>query len=290
MINKTSETILLRFLTQNCFRQYAILDLVEKTGLSKSQIYNIIGRLVKKRLVIKSDSKFKANMKNYLAQSFRKMFDIEKIYSLKETGEEILNIYEKIIFMQKENVSSLALVGSISALKHTEKSDIDFLCISTVQFPIEIEQENINFIILTKKEFEKKYHEGEDFILNCIKNSTIIHDNGFFMKFLEKDLPSPSVEQAFGKKKNIEKILYRIAQSIKTKDFENAKEDLKYCFNQMMRIILIKEGILPGIKRDVLKNIKDMEILDCYKKIDMIRDREKALEILEFLEKRLKKI
>lgn len=280
MINSESEIKILRLFCENSFSSFSVQEISKAACLSRNWVYRNIEKFKKDGLLMEKDKRYRLNFTNLFNQKMKIFFDYEFIFSIEnELQERVLEIYEKIKFELK-SFESLILVGSVSMLKQTKKSDVDFLLIEPKgEIPY---FENCNIISLSKEEFEKKYLAGDDFVVSCLYYGKIIHDKGFYLEFLAKPLPVFTEESAQQKLSQIEKQKKRIYSLLEIDDIEQATKELRNLLNQKARLILIKNQIIPKSKQEIPGQIRKInpELAKLFAKAKF-----KKNEIIELLAK-----
>lgn len=255
MIEKESELKVLRNFYDHLFDYFSIIEINQKTGLSRNWIYQIINRWEKFGILDKSGKKYKLNFANLFCQKLKLLFDAEYLNGLEpKLKNHILNMANKIIFEIKPQ--SLILVGSTALGRQKKESDLDFLAIGSNKAIPQLE--NCNIIVLDETEFKERYAKGDDFILSALLFGKIIFDNNIFINFLKSHLPIFSEELVQEKIKYCEKLKERIYTLLKT-DEKKAKEELIYLALQTARIILLKNKIIPKTKYDLAEQIYHFE-------------------------------
>ncbi|TRZ55185.1 nucleotidyltransferase domain-containing protein [archaeon] len=259
IIEKESDIRVLRNFCNNPFDYFSIAEISGRTGISRNWIYTVINKFEKNLILSKSGKKHKLNFSNIFCKKLKLLLDSEYAI-LSPKKERIMDIANKILF--EISPKSIVLVGSVAVQKMKEKSDIDFLVIGKTKKNKVPYFENTNIVTLSEKEFEEKYAKGDDFVISALIFGKIIHDTGFFIRFLENPLPIFSQELIQEKIKYCEILEERVYSLLKT-DGEQAKEELLYLALQAARIVLLKNGIMPGTKHDIAAQVsgfdKEME-------------------------------
>jgi len=136
--------------------------------------------------------------------------------------DKIIDVGDRIIYECKP--SSVVLVGSVAVGKEKDTSDMDFLVISSKK-QVPLLKENVNVVLMSKNEFEKKYLKGDDFVISSLSFGKIIYDKEYFVKFYEKPLPVFSSDVIQEKIDYCRKLRNRITH-LAGSDVDSAKEEL----------------------------------------------------------------
>jgi len=179
----------------------------------------------------------------------------------------------------------VVLVGSVALGRHVEERDVDYLVISSrKEVPL---TGNVNIVVLDRKEFERKFIAGDDFIVSALAYGKVIHDREYFTGFYAKPLPAFSTEVVQEKIEMCEKLRDRVYNLVRV-DEERAKEELLNLGLQCARVILLRKGVIPGVKRDIPEQVRseNKELAEIIKRLMSRKPgRREMLEYLKFCSK-----
>lgn len=286
IIEKESDIRVLRNFCNSPFDYFSIAEISGRTGISRNWIYTVINKFEKNLILSKSGKKYKLDFSNIFCKKLKLLLDSEYAI-LSPKKERIMNIANKTLF--EISPKSIVLVGSVAVQKMKEKSDIDFLVIGEDKEKIPY-FENANIVMLSEKEFEEKYAKGDDFVVSALVFGKIIHDTGFFIRFLENPLPIFSQGLIQEKIKYCEILEERVYSLLKT-DERQAKEELFYLALQAARIILLKNGIVPRTKHDIAAQVSgfDKEMEKIIKKL-MEQKKISKEKMLDYIKKCMRRV
>jgi len=284
MIVKTeAELNVARAFCSEPFHYFSISKIAEKAGISRTWAYKVLNKFRKFNMLVEERKSYRFNFSNIICKRLKLFFDSEFITSSK-LGERIVSIAERIIYECKP--ASIVLIGSVAVGKERETSDMDFLVI-TGKKHVPLLKEDVNVILMSRSEFERKYLKGDDFIVSSLSFGKIVYDEEYFIKFYERPLPVFSSEVIQEKIDYCRKLRNRIVHLARS-DVDSAKEELLNLALQCARIILLRNGIIPPTKHEIAHSIRKYnsdiaKILDNLMKNRKI-DRKRIVEYLRVCE------
>jgi len=246
-----AEIAVLRVFCEEPFEYFSVQELAERLGISRSWIYRILEELEKNEMLLKERKSYRLDYSNILCKRLKLLFDSEFVLSL-NIGKRVLNLAERIVY--ECSPDSVVLVGSVAAGKHVSESDVDFLVIaSKKEIPL---LGNVNVVVMSRMEFERKFVKGDDFIVTALCRGRIIYDKEYFISFYAKPLPAFSSEVLQEKIETCERLRDRVYNLIRV-DTERAREEVLNLALQCARVILLKKRIIPGVKREIAEQIRN---------------------------------
>lgn len=173
-----SKVRILRVLIRNPGRDFCLDDIVKETGSSFGTIHPSIKDLVSARAVlvrkVGKTKLYRMNEKNPLYPKLRELFKKEKSMLWDVAKEFVLKL-------DKKNIKSIILFGSVARGDITEKSDIDLLFVTDHRSEVKravsrlahrfLECYDVEVVptYLTEKEFRERKAKFDKFITAVIK-------------------------------------------------------------------------------------------------------------------------
>lgn len=273
---------------KNPYKEFYLNELSKNLKIGLGRTKTILDNLVdlnilKKR---KSGNRFflKLNENNPLSFEIIKFANLDALTKLDDDFRYAItnfsNAYENIL---GDNLLSIIVFGSIAKEEATRCSDIDILVIVKEQPKKGIKEELRRYFssildifskiteekIFTEKEFEEKYENGDDFLINIMKDGIIVFDRNFFYsKILLRGLPVITKKTIKIKLDAVKETLDYSLEVYK-KHPELIAPGLGIISNHLSRSVLLLNGILPESKHEIcdqLKNIKENRLARTYKK------------------------
>lgn len=252
IIEKESETRVLRNFCNNPFDYFSVAEISKEVKISRNWVYRVMNKFERFEILQKSGKKYKLDFSVLFCKRLKLLFDSEHLCSLnKELKNSVFDMANKIVF--EMNPETVVLVGSVALDKQRRESDVDFLVVGGKgEVP---GFENYNLVLLGEKELKEKYLKGDDFVISALLFGKIFFDKNAFIKFFESPLPIFSQETIQEKIKYCEKLEERVYALLKV-DEKRAREELLYLALQVARIILLKNKVAPKTKRDIAGQVK----------------------------------
>ena len=203
----------LRRLLTHPSRERFFRELAKEAGVGLGPLTESLRELVKSEIVeeqiVGKQHFYRANLENPVTRSLFDLFTLERRLeipsNLRTALEEFVN---RLRAESKDNLLSVILFGSVATGKAKPESDLDILIIfnerpkqdkeireqldSVSRFYETVAQEHV----LTKNEFLEMYGLGDDLVVNALAEGIVLHDTGFLIPLLSKQLPLPSSQIA----------------------------------------------------------------------------------------------
>lgn len=288
-INLTKTQIgILEVLSNRWYEFVKVFDINRSSGLSVSSVYESITELKEKNIVLELKGMYKINFSNDVAWALKRLNDASKLYDLPEhKRNKIIEIREKANLFFNWDLLAILIFGSCASMETKKESDVDFFIIlkekreGFLNF-LTSEDRNFNFIENSVEEFNKRYQEGDDFIISILKNNLLLAGDDYIRFFLQRNLPSISKEviherelQLNNLKKKIDKLLHD--------DQPIAYEKIKEFIRLKIRILLLKSNVVPISNKnlfDIMK--KSYQIYyKIYNNLNIKNARDSYLKLLE---------
>jgi predicted nucleotidyltransferase len=237
-----AEIAVLRVFCAEPFRYFSVQELAKRV--------KILEELGRNEMLLKERKVYRLNYSNILCKRLKLLFDSEFVLSL-DIGKRILRMVERIVY--ECSPDSVVLVGSAAVGKHVGESDVDFLVIaSKKEVPL---LDNVNVVVMNRRELERKFMKGDDFIVSALSRGRVVYDKEDFINFYTKPLPVFSSEVIREKIETCEKLRDR-AYNLLRVNAEKGSEEVLNLAIQCARVIPLKKGVIPGVKREIVKQIK----------------------------------
>jgi predicted nucleotidyltransferase len=285
MIIEKANVKILRVFAENWFRALDIEEIAKLSNLGRTWTYKTLNNLKKYTLIIERNKRYLLNMENNLCMSLKQAFDIERVYMLDEKiSTNILSLLNHIKLKLGNDLSSILLIGSTARMKTWEESDIDFIVVAKGK--LEIAKPDINIILLSQEEFEKKYMECDEFVLTSLAYGLLLYDTNFIINFLRKPLPFPTSEKIEEKKEFVRKTLERTYTLLEINDMEQANKELKNILTLLARVEILGRKEIPKSRLELIQQTKDKFLSESLGKLlkGKVFSKNKVLEICERIE------
>ena len=245
-----AEISILRTFCREPFRYFSIKELAENVKISKSWVYRVIGELERNEMILKERKTYRLDYSNIMSRRLKLFFDSEFVLSL-SIGKRVIELVNRIVY--NTSPDSVLVAGSAAVGKYADESDIDFLVVASKK---EIPQiNNVNIVVMEKNDFERGFMKGDDFIISSLSYGKLIYDREYLINFYSKPLPPFSAEVLHEKIELCERLRKR-AYSLLRVDVNRARDEVLNLALQCARIILLKKGMIPGVKREIPDQIE----------------------------------
>ncbi len=259
MISQAEEK-LLDFLLDHLHESFSFYSLAKNTGLSHTWIYQLAEKLKNEQFLLIKDRKIQIDLTEEKTISLKLYRDREKVAS-SPAAKKITFFADKIKELYGKDLLSLCLIGSAVSQKKPE--DIDLLIITETSHRPQLEvfapYEDLNLIEIKKEEFKEKYLATDDFIVCSLASQRILFDRDFIIRFIQRPFPFPNREIIRERIEQLLKLKERLLISLTINDKKNIKENLTALVIQLIRLQLLKAGILPLSKTELPTQIKKVD-------------------------------
>jgi len=286
----------LRSLLTQPSRERFFRELAKEAGVGLGPLAGSLRELVKSEIVkeriVGKQHFYRANLENPVARSLFDLFTLERRLeipvNLRAALEEFVN---RVRAESKENLLSVVLFGSVATGKAKPESDLDILLIfnehpkqdneireqldSVSRFYETVAQEHV----LTKNEFLEMYGLGDDLVVNALAEGIVLHDAGFLIPLLSKQLPLPSSQIAV---KNLQEARSKIEdakRNYRAGELDATLELVALAMSQASRAYLILKGKLPGSRHDLSSQMRNYSSAAATLLENLTRARNKAVHL-----------
>lgn len=263
-------TAVLRTLCRHPYRDFYPSEISEISGISITHVLRLLAEL--KKLNVVSEKRagkrcmFGLNIENMLTAKLIGLFNLERRLELPPPFRAPI---EEFVKRMESEASSIILFGSVAKGSQKKESDIDLFIISRdakkakekarklIEELFGFYQPLIEEHVFSERDFDSMHRKGNDLVINLIKDGIILHDNGFYLKYLKK-LPTPSKEL-------VADILEVAKQNLKTAEkiisinHEDAIEPLRKVARDCCRAFLLINGFVPGSKHEIAGQIAKID-------------------------------
>jgi len=174
--SKTKRSLLKLFLT-NPERRFYTREIAKVTGEPLNAVRRELGYLQKAGLL---RSRKEGNLKYFeVVKEFPFYLELKKIiYYTVALGDYLRNRLK-----DSESIELAFIYGSVARNEETEKSDIDLFVVGEIEeeelhgLVSDIEKEigrEINYTLMTKKEFDERRHRGEPFLRRVMREKKLV--------------------------------------------------------------------------------------------------------------------
>ena len=262
---------ILRVLCMAPYKEFYLRELAKESKTSPAHTSRILNNFLKHNIVKKRKAGrqdfYRIDLEKQLAAYIFNLFHLERRLSL---PAEFRAAMEEFCTRLKEksgkDIISIILFGSVAKGKAGSESDLDILVISkkpekTKDLTRDALQDiswfygrQVEDHVHSMEGFDSRYKEGNDLIINVLRDGIVFHDSGFYVDYLKKELPSPSreyirgtIDFARGKLRGIDDLSEKYPGT--------AIMPLRIAVRDAGRILLLSKGIIPGSRHDLPKQV-----------------------------------
>lgn len=266
-------TALLRTFCRFPYRGFYPSNLAKESKVSVTHTNRILKILSENNIVsirkVGRHDIYKLNLESRLSRELLALFHLERRLEIDpEFRVGLEEFVRKLKRSLGNHLKSIILFGSVAKGEQRKESDIDIVIITDnfkqakkVVDKLFKELAGLYTYLIeehlyTEEDFDMAYKLGNDLIINVLKDGIILHDTGFIPKYLKK-LPTPTRE-------HIEKILNSARESLHEADElskrspQSAISSIRSMVRDSCRIILLLNGIIPGSKHNLPKQIEQI--------------------------------
>jgi len=262
---------ILRVLCMAPYKECYLRELAKESGISPAHTGRMLDNLMKQGIVRYRKSGrqdfYRIDLENQLAKETFELFHLERKLSLSAEFRAAMDEFcTRLKEKANKDLVSVILFGSVAKGNANLESDLDILVISkkpekTKELTKDAFRDiswfygrHIEDHVHSMEGFDSRYKEGNELIINVLRDGIVFHDNSFYVNYLKKELPSPSREYirgtiAFARGK------LRSIDDISGKYPSTAIIPLRIAVRDAGRILLLSKGILPGSRHDLPKQV-----------------------------------
>ncbi|MFH0836709.1 MAG: nucleotidyltransferase domain-containing protein [Candidatus Aenigmatarchaeota archaeon] len=267
---------LLNVMLMQPWKTFYVRELIQTSRTGPNTAIRLLKEL-QKRDIIKSQKtgntiSYSLNPENELTRKLLMLCHENRLNLLpNEFSKYISRLRRKLDI---KNILSVVLFGSVSKGTTNELSDIDILIVYRDRFNgavikqiFEKYSRYVQIIDLSDNEFDKKYKEGNELIINAIKSGIIIYDRDYYYKYLFNPIPGPTKKHIEEMMKDIDEFLKKI-YALYRKGKTSTIEPLLYMpMNLLSTTIILLNNRIPESKKDIIKQLNalnEKEVMKCY--------------------------
>jgi uncharacterized protein (UPF0332 family) len=151
---------------------------------------------------------------------------------------------------------SVILIGSVARSTHTSQSDLDLLVVSDRPAIVDRHPDRLHVQALTTKEFAERLRAGDDFAAWCIRYGVPLVASGPWLEIVSS--PDAAAWPDWHKKvRHATRRLTLAATLLETGDIAAAAEEMLYAVSHTARAILLKGGIFPLSRPEIITQLRD---------------------------------
>lgn len=253
------------------YEEFYVREIAREAEVSAAHSSRIMHKLKDKHIVKKRKSGnqnfYQLKLDHSLAKKIFELFSLERKLNLPPKFRAAL---EEFVRKLKENLHeeliSVVLFGSVAQDKARKESDLDILVITedvekTKKIVKNLFSEISGFYdkliedhIYDKQGFDEAYQEGNDLIINILKDGLILHDRDFYVPYLKKPLPSPS-EKYILRTLNFARENLKRGEELISKDSPSAIIYLRMVIRDAGRALLLTKGEIPRSRHQLGKQV-----------------------------------
>jgi HEPN domain-containing protein len=151
---------------------------------------------------------------------------------------------------------SVILIGSVARSTHTSQSDLDLLIIGDRAAVIERHPDRLHVQTLTAKQFSERLRAGDDFAAWCVRYGVPISTSKPWLDIVS------SADAAIWpdwheKVRHAARRVTLAATLLETGDIAAAAEEMLYAVSHTARAILLKNGIFPLSRPEIISQLRE---------------------------------
>ncbi len=270
-MSKSTWKILSKFL-EYPWKKFYIRELIKISSISPNTAIRVVRHLEKSKILVSN------KLGNIVEYKLNKNEEVVKKLLMLYHEKFLIEIPEKFKFyikkirenVDKKNILSLVLFGSVAKNKATDSSDIDIMVIyekkpssKVINSVFEKYSKEVQIVYFSRKEFDKKYNYGNELIINILKTGKIIYDRDFYYTYIFNPIPNPSKEYIEDILNDCEKKLYFEWEILK-KNHEFLSPSLYTIINKISITLIMLNKHIPDSRKDIeikLEKIHEKELL-----------------------------
>jgi len=151
---------------------------------------------------------------------------------------------------------SVLLIGSVARSTHTSQSDLDLLVVGDQPPVVDRHPDRLHVQALTTKQFAERLRAGDDFAAWCVRYGVpLVTSNGWLRIVSSSDA---AIWPDWHKKiRHAARRLTLAATLLETGDTLAAAEEMLYAVSHTARAILLKNGIFPLSRPEIISQLRD---------------------------------
>jgi len=151
---------------------------------------------------------------------------------------------------------SVILVGSVARSTHTSQSDLDLLVVGGQPPLVERHPDRLHVQALTTKQFTERLRAGDDFAAWCVRYGVPLVACSSWLQIVGS--PDAAIWPDWHKKiRHAARRLTLAATLLETGDIVAATEEMLYAVSHTSRAILLKNGIFPLSRPEIISQVRD---------------------------------
>lgn len=151
---------------------------------------------------------------------------------------------------------SVILIGSVARSTHTSQSDLDLLVVGDQPPVVERHPDRLHVQALTTKQFTERLRTGDDFAAWCVRYGVPLVTSSEWLKIVSS--PDAAIWPDWHKKiRHAARRLTLAATLLETGDIEAAAEEMLYAASHTARAILLKNGLFPLSRPEIISQLRD---------------------------------
>lgn len=254
------------------YREFYLRELAREAKISPAHTTRILKTLREQNIVKHRKSGrqdfYRLNLDSPLARKIFDLYCVDRRLNLPSGFRAALEEFVRKLKRELgNNLISIVLFGSLAKGKIRPESDIDILIVAedvlkTRDTARDLFSEISIFYdklieehVYSREDFDSAYKQGNDLIINTLKNGLILHDNEFYIEYLKKELPTPSKEHIQNTLDFARKNL-KNAEELISKDNASAIIPLRMVVRDSGRALLLTKDEIPGSRHELGKQIK----------------------------------
>lgn len=154
--------------------------------------------------------------------------------------------------------ASVILIGSVARSTHTSQSDLDLLIIGDEPPLVKRHPDRLHVQTLTTKQFFERLRAGDDFAAWCVRYGVPILTSKPWLEIVNS--ADAGIWPDWHKKiRHAARRLTIAAALLKTGDITAAAEETLYAVSHTARAILLKDGIFPLSRPEIISQLREAD-------------------------------
>lgn len=152
---------------------------------------------------------------------------------------------------------SIILIGSVARSTHTSQSDLDLLVVGDRLPVVERHPDRLHVQVLTMKQLANRLRAGDDFAAWCVRYGVPLVTSGEWLKIVSSS--DAAIWPDWHKKiRHAARRLTLAAALLETGDMAAAGEEMLYAVSHTARAILLKNGMFPLSRPEIIAQLRDL--------------------------------
>lgn len=151
---------------------------------------------------------------------------------------------------------AVILIGSVARSTHTSQSDLDLLVVGDKPPVVERHPDRLHVQALTTRQFADRLRAGDDFAAWCVRYGVPIVNSPSWLNIVGSS-EATIWPDWHNKIRHAARRLALASTLLQTSDVTASAEEMLYSASHTARAILLKEGIFPLSRPEIINQLRD---------------------------------